>query len=230
MNSSSLSAVNWFSQLSLWALLAAAAFLALIIFMVGFVMPAGQPSPLSKKYFELIAAGRKPLLYRLTIMFDMIAWATLFGFVVVFGALLVQKAPMRSLFIVTLATGLLSGFVGAGLRLGVTPDLAKQYLTASSSDLQSSIVQSYAKLLRIIDTLFSIGGLLSGITFVIIASIAWSMTEFSHWTIVLLGLSGVLATAKGALELATGDDFGPLQLLGSISLIVSFFYIAIRFW
>lgn len=230
MNSSLLSAVNWFSPLSLWALLTGVAYLALMIFIVGFVMPAGQPSPLSKKYFELVAAGRKPLLYRITITIDMIAWATLFGFLVTCGALLAQQAPVRSLFIVTLATGLLSGFIGAGLRLAVTPDLAKQYLTASSSDLQSSIVQSYARLLRIIETLFSIGGLLAGIAFVIVTSTAWSMTEFSHWTLVLLGLSGVLSTAKGALELATGDDFGLLQLLGSILLIVSFFAIAIRFW
>ena len=230
MNGSFLTGVEWFRPLSLWAFLAGTAYVTLIILIVGFIMPVGKPSPLPEKYFELIAAGRKPRLYRLTVMFDVITWAALSGFLVTCAAIMVQQAPLQSLFTAVLATGLLSGFIGAGLRLAVNPDLAKQYLAASSTELQSPIVQSYARLLRIIDALFSIGGLLAGIALVLIASIAWSMTEFSHWPTILLGLSGVVAIAKSTLEMATGDDFGLLQLSGNILLIVSFFAIAIRFW
>src|SRR5919108_9338 len=43
------------------------------------VIPASQNSPLPETYFELVAANRAPISYRLTIALDVTAWLALGG-------------------------------------------------------------------------------------------------------------------------------------------------------
>ena len=115
------------------------------------------------------------------------------------------------------------------MRLAVNPILAQEYLTKSTKE-QSLVVHSYARLLEVINTLFNIGGFLAGVALLLVASTFWSITEFSHWTVLLVGLFGFISIVKSGLELVTGKDFGPLQLLGNISIVVSLVAIAVRFW
>jgi len=124
---------------------------------------------------------------------------------------------------------MVSGFIGACLRLAGTSALAASYLAATPGE-QAAILQSYVELLRLINILFSAGGLMAGIGSLLAISVAWSMAEFPRWSVMLLGIVGLVEVSKAVIELATGADLGILGLLGSIMLIASLFGIARKFW
>lgn len=151
------------------------------------------------------------------------------GALVTFAALLLRRAPLRSRFIGLLSAGLLVGFIGACFRLAGTSDLASQYSAAAPS-MQPAIVHSYDDLLRLINMLFSASELIAGLGLGLVVSAIRSMSEFKRWPTVLIGIAAFLYLATGLLELMTGADLGPLALLASLLLIISFVAIARRFW
>ncbi|WP_329476229.1 hypothetical protein OG555_31815 [Kribbella sp. NBC_01484] len=53
-----------------------------MVLFITLILPFGTTSSLPATYLELIAAGRKPVLYRVTIAFDVTAWLTLGGFLI----------------------------------------------------------------------------------------------------------------------------------------------------
>jgi hypothetical protein len=220
---------NWFRFLSRWALLTAITYLGLILAFLTLVIPASQNSPLPETYFELVAATRSPIFYRLTIGVDVITNLALGGLLITLAALFAYRAPIRSTFIAAGGVGMLSGFIGACFRLAGTNQLAASYLTAAPNQ-QAAILQSYLDLLRLVNILFSAGGLMAGIAMLLAASVAWSMAQFPRWSNVLLALSAVMQISKAVIELATGADLGLLGLLGSILLIGALFGIARTFW
>jgi len=220
---------NWFRFLSRWALLTGLNYLGLILAILILILPASQNSPLPETYFELVAATRVPSFYRLTIALDITAWLALGGLLITFAALLIRQAPIRSAFIAACGVGLVSGFIGACFRLAGTSALATSYLTATPEE-QAIILQSYIELLRLINILFSAGGLLGGTGLLLAISAAWSTTEFPRWSNILLALAGIFHMLKGGIELATGADLGPLALLANIFVIVGLFALAIKFW
>jgi hypothetical protein len=230
MDSTSLADIDWFTLLSHWSLLAGVAYLALFALILTIILPSSKSSALPEKYFELIAAYKRPKIYRLTILFDVVAWVAIGGFLVTCVGLLAAYSPVRSLYIALLATGVLSGIIGACLRLVETPRMANTYHKANSDKAELSIVESYEVLLNNINTLFSVGGLLVGAALVAAMFGVWSISQFSHWVVILLGLAGAISVSKGALELVTGKDWGPLGLLSGIMMIVAFFALALRFW
>jgi hypothetical protein len=67
---------TWFRCLSRWALFTGIAYSGLVLAIFALVLPASQNSPLPERYFELVAASREPVLYRLTIALDVAAWLT----------------------------------------------------------------------------------------------------------------------------------------------------------
>jgi hypothetical protein len=219
---------NWFRFLSRWALLTGITYLGLVLAFLTLVVPASQNSPLPEDYFELVAATHSPIFYRLTIAFDIAAWLALGGLLITLAALYARRALIRSTFIAVLGVGMVSGFIGACFRLAGTSALATSYLTVTPGE-QAAILQSYLDLLRLINILFSAGGLLAGIALLLAASVAWWMAQFPRWVTVLLGLSGVVELSKAVIELATGADLGLLGLLGSILLISALFAIANAF-
>jgi hypothetical protein len=184
---------------------------------------------LPETYFELIAAARNPLFYRLTIAIDIAAWLALGGLLIAFAALFGRHAPIRSSFIAASGVGVVSGFIGACFRLAGTSALAASYLTVIPGE-QAEILQSYVELLRLINILFSAGGLLAGIGLLLAASVAWTMAEFPRGSNVLLAISAILHISKAAIELGTGADLGPLALLANILVIIGLFVIAAVFW
>jgi hypothetical protein len=193
------------------------------------VVPASRNSPLPETYFEIIAAARVPIYYRLTIALDMAAWLALGGLLITFAALFIRPIPIRSAFIAACGVSVVSGFIGACFRLAGTSALAVSYLTATP-DEQAVILQSYIELLRLINILFSAGGLLGGTGLLLTASVAWSRVQFPRWTTALLALSGAMHMSKAVIELGTGADLGPLALLANILIIAALFGIANRFW
>jgi hypothetical protein len=219
----------WFRFLSRWALLTGLNYLGLILAILILVIPASQNSPLPETYFELVAATRVPILYRLAIALDITAWLALGGLLVTFAALLIRHSPILSAFIAACGTGMVSGFIGACLRLAGTNALAGSYLTATPEG-QTIILQSYADLLRLINILFSAGGLLGGIGLLLVASAAWSIVQFPRWSNVLLALSAMAHISKAVLELGIGADLGPLALLANMLVIIGLFGIARVFW
>ena len=220
---------NWFRFLSRWALLTGLNYIGLILAVLMLVIPASQNSPLPEAYFELVAAARAPLFYRLTIALDVTAWLALGGLLISFAAVFVSHAPIRSAFIAACGVGLVSGFIGACFRLAGTSALAASYLIVTPEE-QTGILQSYVELLHLINILFSAGGLLGGIGLLLVASAAWSMTLFPRWPNLLLALSGILHISKAVIELGIGADLGPLALLANILVIVGLLAIAIIFW
>ena len=220
---------NWYKFLSRWALFTGICILCLFLGIFIFVLPASQSSSLPQEYFELVAASHVPLLYRLTISFDILAWLTQIGLFVTFAALFVNRAFIRSSFIAVCAISMIVGFAGACFRLAGTIEFASSYLIASPSK-QIFLLQSYTDLLRLINILFTAGGLTGSIALLLATSVAWSMVEFKRWSIVLIGISGVLQLLKSAGELATGFDLGPLALLAGILLIIALFAISKKHW
>jgi hypothetical protein len=220
---------NWFRFLSRWALLTGLNYLGLILAVLTLVIPASQNSPLPKTYFELVAATRSPIFYRMTIGLDITAWLAFGTLLITFAALFVRHSPIRSAFMAVCGVGLVSGFIGACFRLAGTSALATSYLTVSPGE-QAAILQSYVELLRLINILFSAGGLLGGIGLLLAAWVAWSMAQFPRWSNVLLALSAVMQISKAVIELATGADLGPLALLANILVIIGLFAIARVLW
>src|SRR5262249_16816612 len=133
---------NWFRFLSRWALLTGITYLGLVLAFLTLVVPASQNSPLPEQYFELVAATRSPIFYRLTIALDITTNLALGGLLITLGALFVQRAPIRSTFVAACGVGMVSGFIGACFRLAGTSALAASYLMVTPGE-QAAILQSY---------------------------------------------------------------------------------------
>lgn len=220
---------NWYKFLSRWTLFTGICIIGLFLGIFLFVLPASQNSSLPQEYFELVAAGHVPVLYRLTIAFDILAWLSQIGLLITFAALFVNRAFIRSSFIAICALSMIVGFAGACFRLAGTSDLASIYLIAPPSQ-QIVLLQSYSDLLRLINILFTAGGLTGSIALLLTSTVAWSMDEFKRWSIVLIFISGALQLLKAVGELATGFDLGPIALLAGILLIIALFAISKKHW
>lgn len=168
---------RWYPFLARWALLTGITYTGLMLLFITLVLPAGRASPLPAPYLELIAAGREPVLYRLTIALDVMTWLMLGGFLITVAALFRHRAVIRGTFIAALGTGTLVGFFGACLRLTGTTELGARYLTATANE-QAALLTSYLDQQRLVNTSFSAGGLVAGVALGLAASIAWRTTEF----------------------------------------------------
>lgn len=220
---------NWFRFLSRWALISGISYLGLILAFLTLIVPASQNSPLPETYLELVAATRSPIFYRLTIAFDIATNLALGGLLITLAALFVRHAPIRSAFIASCGVSMVSGFIGACFRLAGTSALAASYLTVTPEE-QVAILQSYLELQRLVNILFSAGGLMAGIGLMLAVSIAWPIAEFPRWLTVLMAFTGLIEISKSVIELATGADLGLLGLLGAILLIIALFAFASVFW
>lgn len=220
---------RWFRFLSRWALLAGFVNLGLLLAFFIVVLPAAQNSPLPEEYSELVAASRNPTLYRLTIMLDIAAWLALGGFFITLAALLIRRAPIRSTLLAACGVGMVSGFIGAYIRLIGTSELAARYLTAAP-DQQAALLQLYLGVLGTFNAHFSAGALLWGTAFLLAASVAWSMAEFPRWLTILIALPGLVEVPKIIIQLVTAADLGFLIILEIPLLIVAYFAVASVFW
>jgi hypothetical protein len=126
-------------SLAIWALATGLSYVVLMALMISVILPASKPNPIAEEYFELIAASRKPWLYRLTIVIDMLTWVALYGFLIKFGILIKNQQ------VIFLTIGLVIGFFGAALRLSATPAIAEDYRTAKDQETKTSIIHCGVK-------------------------------------------------------------------------------------
>lgn len=229
MQNSEASHKNWLRFLAAWSLFTSVAVVSLIITVLTLVLPASDPNPLGETYFEFMAAAHNPSVHHLAILFDVAAWMGWGGLFVAFAMLLYKAAPVRSVLVGLLATGMSIGFFGACLRIVGTPQLAADYLAAESIQ-QTAILLSYDNLLQVINVSFSAGGLLAGIALILIASAGRQLHVLSRWIVTLLGIGGGVHVGKAVLELVFGLDLGPLALLGNSLLVVALVATAVKIY
>lgn len=224
---------RWFRFLSRWSLLAGLATLALFSGFFAVILPASAKSPLPPEFglgaIEFPAALNQPALYRIIITFDLAGWLALAGFFIAFAALFAERAPIRSTFIAACGVSMISGLIGAYIRLTGTTELAARYLAAPPAQ-QPTILQSYLDLVRAFTAHFGIGALLWGTALVLIASVAWSSQEFPRWLTLGLAIPGLMAVVQQVVGLLTGADLGFLFFPALILLMLVYFALAWRFW
>lgn len=218
---------RWLRFLSRWSLPTALAYLGLIVLFVTLVLPAGSGS-LPEDFLELDVAGRAPGPYRLTIVFDVLAWLGIGGLLLAWGTALRHHAPMRATFISASSAAALIGFFGACLRLSATPELADRYLSTPAND-RGALLEAYRELLNLINVTFSAGGLLANAGLLLVAIVTWRGI-LPRWVGFLLGLGAGLGMMKAALLLVAGVDLGPVALLGAALLTTGFAGTASSLW
>ncbi|WP_431926514.1 hypothetical protein [Nonomuraea jabiensis] len=218
---------RWLRFLSRWSLLTALAYLGLIVLFVTLVLPAASGS-LPEEFLELDVAGRAPGIFRLTIVFDVLAWLGIGGLLVAWGSVLSPRAPLRATFMYASGAAALIGFFGACLRLSATPALAERYLSAPADD-RGALMEAYRELLNLINVTFSAGGLVANAGLLLVAIVTWRAV-LPRWVGVLIGLGGGLGVVKAALLLVTGVDLGPVALLGAALLTAGFAGTAAGLW
>ncbi|GLI01825.1 hypothetical protein [Phytohabitans aurantiacus] len=220
-------AQRWLRFLSRWSIPTALAYLGLMVLFVTLVLPAGSGS-LPEEFLELDVAGIAPGLYRLTIVFDVLAWLGIGGLLLAWGTALRHHAPTRATFISASSAAALIGFLGACLRLSATPELASRYLSTPASD-RPALLEAYRELLNLINVTFSAGGLLANAGLLLVTIVTWRGV-LPRWVGLLLGLGSGLGIIKAALLLVAGVDLGPLALLGAILLTAGFAGTASSLW
>jgi hypothetical protein len=218
---------RWLLFLSRWSLPTALSYLGLIVLFVILVLPAGSGS-LPNEFLELDVAGNAPGPYRLTVVFDVLAWLGIGELLLAWGIALRHHAPMRATFISASSAAALIGFFGACLRLSATPELAARYLSTPASD-RAALLEAYRELLNLINVTFSAGGLLANAGLLLVAIVTWR-DVLPRWVGLLLGLGGGLGMVKAALLLVAGVDLGPVALLGAALLTAGFAGTASSLW
>ncbi|MEV0147088.1 MULTISPECIES: DUF4386 family protein [unclassified Nonomuraea] len=191
------------------------------------VAPAGSGA-LPEQFLELEASGSAPGLYRLTIVFDVLAWLGIGGLLLAWGTALRRPAPIRATFISAASAAALIGFFGACLRLSATPALAAEYLSAPAGD-RGSLLETYRESLNLINVTFSAGGLVVNAGLMLVAIVTWRGV-LPRWIGILLGLGSGLGMVKATVFLVTDMDLGPVALLGAALLTASFAGITGALW
>ena len=218
---------GWLRFLSRWSLLTAVAYLGLMVLFVVLVLPAGSGA-LPADLLELDVAGNAPARYRLTIAFDVLAWLGIGGLLLAWGAALRRQAPRRATFVSAMSAAALLGFLGACLRLSVTPELADRYFSTPAGD-RAALLEAYRQLLNLVNVTFGAGGLLVNAGLLLVAVVT-RHGVLPRWVCLLLGLGSGLGVVKAALLLVAGVDLAPLALLGAVLLTAGFVGIASSLW
>jgi len=221
---------TWLRFLARYALLAVIIDLVTWPLVVLWFLPASQGSPLALAYDDLVAATRNLAVYRVLITLDVAAWLMLGLFLITLAALFARHAPIRSALIAVCGIGQVAGMSGAFLRLKGISDLAAHYVTAAP-DQQAALLRSFLDLQLVINSLFTAGGTLWAIAFVLAASAAWSSAAFPRWLAGLIALPGILNLTSNLFEMATGSEILFVVNIVSVFLLtVVNFAVAGVFW
>src|SRR5262245_44152743 len=86
---------SWVRWTVAWSLAASFTYVGYVVLglVVSLVTPASAATSLGKQYFELLAAGHAPVLYRLAITFDVAAWIALGALLAGFAGVVRRTAP-----------------------------------------------------------------------------------------------------------------------------------------
>jgi len=221
---------SWLRFLARYALLAVMIDLITWPLVVLWFLPASQGSPLAPAYDELVAATHSPGVYRVLITLDVAGWLMLGIFLITLAALFARHAPIRSTLVAACGIGQVAGMSGAFLRLTGISDLAAHYVTAAP-DQKAALLRSFLDLQLVINSLFTAGGTLWAIAFVLAASAAWSSAAFPRWLAGLIALPGILNLTSNLFEMVTGSEILFVVNIVSVFLLtVVNFAVAGVFW
>ena len=214
----------WLKFLSRWALaygLYELAALVAFAFVVGFdVLGPGA--------FE--AAARNPATFRIGAGLDATAWLWIGGTLLVFAGLFARSAPIRAALLAACGVGQLAGLLGGYTMLVVLGDLGARAATAAP-DQQAALAAASGPVLSSMLAHYGAGQLLYGVGYVLIASVALSLTGFPRWIGAWFGLYGLYAVANQVAYVVTGGIPVPmLFMLFEFGSIVVNFALAATFW
>lgn len=214
----------WLKFLSRWSLITALIFMSLIAV---FFIAVASDVPMDKAL--LIGAARRPFAHRLHTSLDSAGWLGIGGVLLAFASVLAARAPIRSAFIAACGIGQLIGSAGGFILLYLIEDLATRY-TRANPDVQTTLMQTSGDFMNVAGSLWSLGALLYGAGFVLIASVIRSDARFPRWLAVWIGLAGIYPIVQRLLAIAAVDlrpYFSAYLILGQIALYIA---IAVVFW
>lgn len=191
---------------------------------------AGQYS--DQLLMEFFLALQLPLAFTALGFFDILVWLFIGATLVVFAGLVAERFPIRSRLLTYLGIGHIVGAVGGALRLFSIGDAARAYASASP-EVQTALLQSAEELARIVPALFGLGNLLTGLGFLLAASVAVHLAAFPRWLTIWIGFLGVAALALFGVNViaptaaVTGIVFFVYLLVGLVGVHLA---LAAKFW
>jgi hypothetical protein len=218
-----------FLFLSRWSLVTALLILAYFAFYSA-AGSAATDNPLGREYAGLWQAVRSPVVYRLAWVSESLSWLMVGGTLIVLAGFFAHRAPIRAACIAVCGIGQLLGSLGA-FSLSSVSDLATRYATAAPNQ-QAALLQSFLDLQAVIHSPFSVGSLLQGAGFLLVAWVAWGWMGFPRWLAVWLAIPGLLGLAffiLGATD-APSALVIPILILHDIGLMSMHVAVAVTFW
>lgn len=229
----------WLRFLSRWALIPPLAMIgAMIAFQVAPGGPAFRPTAGPEAdlhqdvYFNLVAAGRNPAVYRLGVALFALLFLGIGGTLLTLAGVLARRAPLRAAFLAACGVGQVAGVLGAFLRLGVTADLGARY-AAATPDQRAPLLALF-RAFNQADTVQTYVGLgLYAAGLLLVASGAFSLVGFPRWLAIWSALAGVLGLAFAAVFFAGGSlvpFFPGIVLQLAVGILGLHLAIAAAFW
>lgn len=221
----------WSTFLARWTLFAALALVGVFVAFGALIAATGDAATGDFALFELVGASRSPALHRVMGALDALAWLGIGGTLLGFAGLFAPWARRRAALLAACGVGQLAGAVGAYMRLGAVNELGGRYAAAAAPDQQAALIQAQLTLAQIISAHFSLGQLLNGAGFLLLASAGLSLAGFPRWLAVWFGLSGLYAVVAQVVFAAGSTVLQPaFPLYAVVGLIAPFIAVAVAFW
>jgi len=219
----------WSTFIVRWTLFTALALVGAFVAFGALLAAAGDAPMGDIAVFELVGASRSPVLHRVVGVFDVLVWLGTCGALLGFAGLFAPFARRRAALLAACGVGQLAGAVGAYMRLGAVNELAGRY-AAAAPDQQAALVQAQLTLFQIISAHFSLGQLLNGAGFLLLASAGLSLVGFPRWLAIWFGLSGLYAVGAQLVFAAGSTTLQPVfPLYAIVGLIAPFIAVAVAF-
>ena len=148
------------------------------------------------------AAARNPAIFRIGAGLDLTAWLWIGGTLLVFAGLFARSAPIRAAFLAACSVGQLTGLLGGYTMLVVLGDLGAR--AAAAPDQYAALAAASGPVLSSMLAHYGAGQLLYGAGYLLIASVALSLSGFPRWVGVWFALYGLYAVANQVAYVATG--------------------------
>ena len=178
---------------------------------------------------ELLMAAYAPELYRTAMVLDAVGWLCMGGLIVIAGLALRREASVRGPLAAALGATVITGIIGASLRLGVVGDLGTQFVLFAGAT-EPSILSLYRSAQLIIGAHFAAGQLTAGLGFLVVGTAALGVA----WVPRKIGWL-LLAPGVTSLSLLAGDPvlnvfLFPVLLLHVVLLAGAGLAIVYRWW
>jgi len=210
----------WWKFLGRWSLFAA------INGVVGWAIVlyvSAQGVSLAGERGDLNVAIAYPMLWRVAMVYETLAWLFIGGTVLTFAAIQFRARPILGVLVAAAAIGELFGSMGGYVRLHTVSDVAAQYASAGP-DQQAALLQTYHQVALLASSLQSFGGLLTKLGLLMIG-----VATFLH----IAGFPPWLAIGFVA-QAVVGLTYETMSILGfngpAVFLLTVAYVLAFRVW